>query len=181
MRSLPREDEQWEPVTVRRLVWARYAGLAIRSSGTSLVHPVSGRPQIRSIHWFRLGKIGMLGKLPEIRGSCYCRNLGREILLQRRGSRRWLGVTAACDTDRCRCLPHRWPPPECSFASSGLCHCETSAASAFFPGARVCPRGLNAAFQPAARKFCAAAMHRSASADDRQLAGCIERSMYRSA
>ena len=50
-------------------------------------------------------------------------------------------------------------PPECSFASSGLCHCEPSAATTFFSGVRFAsPRG---AAPTGAGSPCAVAVYAS--------------------
>jgi hypothetical protein len=81
-----------------------------------------------------------MGNLLEIRGHSYCRILEREILLNGEATD-WVRTAASYETDARSCLPDRWPPPECSFASSGLCHCEPSAASAFLPGVRFASAG----------------------------------------
>src|SRR5689334_18900333 len=81
-----------------------------------------------------------MGNLLEIRGHSYCRILEREILLKGEATD-WVWTAASYETEARSCLPDRWPPPECSFASSGLCHCEPSAASAFSPGVRFASAG----------------------------------------
>src|SRR5881394_1857472 len=114
-----------------------------------------------------------MGNLLEIRGHSYCRISKREILLNGEAAD-WVRTAASYETDARSCLPDRWPPPECSFASSGLCLCEPSAATAFFPGVRVASCGLNAAplmapddAAPMARQFATSGL---AVADERKAA-----------